>query len=535
MTTTIDHDDAPTLAQEDPQWARLAPIRRAPVPHAPEAEKALLGAMLGLSEEATAAGLTLDPTDFYGEAHPAIHAAIARVTANGAKPDVVTVGAELRITGELDLVGGYAALTELQANTPYSGNAGAYAAIVAKAARLRRILLANTEVTYAIQRGEDPAAALERLDSVRDASDPAMVSSWMPVDIGAVLEGELGPSPVYGARTDGNCLFYAGRIHAILGPSEGGKTWAALAVVAERLVLGETVLYVDFEDSAAGIAGRLVDMGMPSKVLETSLIYVRPDDPYDSKVASGLRSLIAKRIPTVAVLDGITEAMNLAKLKILDNDDVATFYGSLPRMLARTGIAVVMIDHVPKNRDATVPGGIGAQHKRAGIDGASYLVETTEVFGRGRRGTARITVDKDKGGHVRGFAADGRRVATLVVDSTRSPLAVSLLSTREGPDHASAVMMEQVCRAVGELNDTGQPTTIGRLRKIIASGPGPIQVALATLVDKGHLRAAPAQRGAMHYTLDSVYLAPAPEPAEGLLEVEEPVVEEPSFFDNERF
>lgn len=170
VNATIDTDDAPTLAQEDPQWARLAPIRRAPVPHAPEAERALLGAMLGISDEATAAGLALEPTDFYGEAHPAIHAAIARVTANGAKPDVVTVGAELRATGELDLVGGYAALTELQANTPYSGNAGAYAAIIAEAARLRRTQIAADEVASTIRRGEDPAQALERLDGVRQQS-----------------------------------------------------------------------------------------------------------------------------------------------------------------------------------------------------------------------------------------------------------------------------------------------------------------------------------------------------------------------------
>jgi hypothetical protein len=91
---------------------------------------------------------------------------------------------------------------------------------------------------------------------------------------------------------------------------------------------------------------------------------------------------------------------------------------SLPRWIARHPAtpAVVTIDHVPKNPDARGKGAIGGQHKRAGIDGIGLTFTVgAEPLARGRDGKARITIDKDRPGHVRAHAASRGHIGTLAI------------------------------------------------------------------------------------------------------------------------
>lgn len=109
------------------------------VPHDLDAEEALLGAML-LSRTAIASIGELDSADFYKPAHGFIFQAILALHESGQGVDPVTVASFLDAAGLLDRVGGRPELLQIQANTPASANAGAYARTVAERAVARRAI-----------------------------------------------------------------------------------------------------------------------------------------------------------------------------------------------------------------------------------------------------------------------------------------------------------------------------------------------------------------------------------------------------------
>jgi hypothetical protein len=77
------------------------------------------------------------------------------------------------------------------------------------------------------------------------------------------------------------------------------------------------------------------------------------------------------------------------------------------------------VDHVPKSKDARGKGGIGAQAKRAMTTGCTVAVHVLEPFGRGNTGRLALRVDKDRAGHVRGYASDAKNLGTVVLDSDK--------------------------------------------------------------------------------------------------------------------
>ena len=110
-------------------------------PHNLEAEESLLGAML-LSRDAitSAARAGVEPGDFYRPVNGHVYEAVVAVHGRDEPADPVTVAEELRRAGTLDGVGGRVALSQIQANTPASANAGHYARIVAELASMRLLI-----------------------------------------------------------------------------------------------------------------------------------------------------------------------------------------------------------------------------------------------------------------------------------------------------------------------------------------------------------------------------------------------------------
>lgn len=236
-------------------------------------------------------------------------------------------------------------------------------------------------------------------------------SSWMPVEDWAdAVAGRLsGVAPTQLARTDGPSIWYPGRINGLLGPSESGKSWIALLAVFQAIrVRGETVVILDFEDDQAGTAERLLALGLTPAELLAHVKYIRPDDPLDAGQMRRLMAWLAEVDPSLIVVDGLNAAMTLMGLDLLSNRDATSFYQDLLRPLALTGATVAYVDHTPKNdAEMASKGGIGAQAKRAMTTGAAIRVEVLEYFDRVHPGRLRLTVDKDRAGHVRRQAVSG--------------------------------------------------------------------------------------------------------------------------------
>ena len=116
------------------------------VPFSAEAEEAVLGALLidpGAIETVQA---ILRPADFFILRHRTIYAAMLALRERKEAADFITVQDQLRGMGQLDNVGGPAAILNLINNTPTSMHAEIYARVVARAATRVRVLEAAERV-----------------------------------------------------------------------------------------------------------------------------------------------------------------------------------------------------------------------------------------------------------------------------------------------------------------------------------------------------------------------------------------------------
>src|ERR1700712_3351778 len=143
MSTTRDAVDVP--GAPDARAPRSSGAGRVP-PSNLQAEESLLGAMLLSRDAIAAASEVLSADDFYKPAHGHIYEAITTLNAAGEPADPVTVAEELRRAGVLEVVGGAAALANLQGGTPATSNAARYATIVEEHALLRRLIRVAGEI-----------------------------------------------------------------------------------------------------------------------------------------------------------------------------------------------------------------------------------------------------------------------------------------------------------------------------------------------------------------------------------------------------
>ncbi len=85
--------------------------------------------------------------------------------------------------------------------------------------------------------GNGPAASEPGVvdDRLLEATNRSgLPTTWAPLDLGPVITGDqLEQPPFILERSDGACLMYAGKSHAISAESETGKTLLAERIVAE--------------------------------------------------------------------------------------------------------------------------------------------------------------------------------------------------------------------------------------------------------------------------------------------------------------
>lgn len=477
------------------------------------AEQAVLGAMMLARTAITDATGVLTERDFYRPAHADIFRCIVELEDAGEPADAVTVGNELKRRDALDRVGGAPYLHTLLAAVPTAASAPYYAEIVADQAHRRRAAMALTRAQQLV-RDCDPDQLREVLDQVRDelgaASVPAGPSrtTWTQVDLTDVLAGTYRPAvPTVGARTDDVGLFYPGRIHSLSGESESGKSWLALLACRTELDRGQAVLYLDFEDDEGGVVGRLLDLGADPASIRERFAYVRPDEAITAgRNRDALADVLDRLRPTLAVLDGVTEAMTLHGLELIDNADVARFASMLPRWISDRGPAVVQLDHVTKDRDGRGRYSIGGQHKLAGLNGAAYVMENRDPFGVGRTGRTGVHIAKDRPAQLRQHSQRGAHglhwFADLVVESVlvdgRAVVDVTLVppddSVRPEAFRPTALM----ARVSDAMAKADRPLSGKEIEDRVRSKRDYVRAALAVLIDEKYVEKDTTGRAHLH-------------------------------------
>jgi hypothetical protein len=267
-------------------------------------------------------------------------------------------------------------------------------------------------------------------------------TTWEPVDLGPYLRGEIQPiTPVVGAcRTDGKRMLYPGLEHAVIAHTGAGKTWFGLACAVPEILNGNTVVYMHFEESnAASTVERLKRIGLDDEIIQRQLLFVAPSRPAR---AEWLALLTAAR-PSLAIIDGVNEAMVLHGMKI-DLEGWSAVRRRIVVPFKEIGAAVLECDHLPLSADPLRGDAYGTVHKGNVIDGARFALVRKKRFGRGRRGVANLYATKDRPGFLGADAADddGDNIylGTMVVDDSpeAGPDFLTLYAPKRNPDGESA-------------------------------------------------------------------------------------------------
>jgi replicative DNA helicase len=127
-------------------------------PYSPEAEQAVLGAMLLDADAALRATETLEDWMFYKEGHRRLFRVMIGITRHGGVVDPITLKDELDRKGELDAAGGVEYLSYLLDTVPTAANFDYHAKIVRDKALLRRLVEVGTQIVQEAFEGHRLAA-----------------------------------------------------------------------------------------------------------------------------------------------------------------------------------------------------------------------------------------------------------------------------------------------------------------------------------------------------------------------------------------
>jgi hypothetical protein len=283
---------------------------------------------------------------------------------------------------------------------------------------------------------------------------------------------------------------------------------------------GNTVVYMDFEDSEEGVVGRLLLIGATPDQIAELFLYVRPGVTPTPSQLQAFIATIADRKPTLVIVDGVTEAMTMLGGELKENSDIARFGRTLLRPLADTGAAVVPLDHVVKNNESRGRYSLGGVHKLNAVDGVQYMLEAVRPFGINAEGRSRLRIAKDRPAQIRRHALPGGRnpmhwFADLVIRSEGDTFAEAHLyppvartddepavTTEEKKAEAEERSIAEREEAVLKILSTAlEPLTTNNLAELIPGRASVTRRAVTRLVHAGRVVAERGARGAALHSL----------------------------------
>lgn len=165
-----------------------------PTPHSPEAERAVLGAVLISNGQLAHVRAEVAPHDFFGERERLAYSAILRLAESGMALDLICLTQDLAAHGELEKAGGAAWVSALVDRIPKSTNAIQYARIVKEKATRRRIMSAAERLQTAASDGTS-TEGLRSLFAEIEESVTGSIHPWKGSSLEGVASPEAGRVP----------------------------------------------------------------------------------------------------------------------------------------------------------------------------------------------------------------------------------------------------------------------------------------------------------------------------------------------------
>ena len=308
------------------------------------------------------------------------------------------------------------------------------------------------------------------------------------LDMGDIMP----PAPTIGTRQDGVGIFYAGQVNSVFGEPEAGKTWLANCAAVEALLKGGSALILDLDHNGPqSTIQRLLDLGAPESVLRNPdrFRYTEPDD--DQQVLNIIKDARVWE-PTVTIVDSMGELLPLFGASSNSPDDFTRVHTVVLKPLAKSGSAVIVIDHLAKNTDSKAYGSSGTAAKKRAIGGTSLRVTALEPFTPGTGGKAHVTINKDRHGGLRAKSPTGDKeplAATFHLIDTFGDMSWALYPANDG--ERAAINPIKIDDADLELirNLAPPPKTVRDLRSRLKWGTDKATAGMKEWRDSGAISA----------------------------------------------
>jgi hypothetical protein len=348
------------------------PSRNAePQPHSPEAERAVLGALLLPSIEPAVSARVFDmltPKAFHSDQHARVFAAMVCLYRRGAPIDLITVSNGLRETGDLVRAGGEAYLTDLFDGVVTAANVLQHAGIV-KDFATRPAVLAETEKLARLAgdgadveaireragallhqlaeardgtspRDSGPALALVRLDSV-----PAEPVTWLwpgriPRGKLTVIVGDPGLAKSF------LTLDLASRVTRGFGWPDGGTAPAGPVV----LLTAEDGLADTVRPRVDVMGGDAARVAVLTGIRRAGAGDGTPPSPFDlARDLAHLEAAVRETRAVLVIVDPLSAYLGATDSH--NNAEVRGLLAPLAALAERTTVAIVAVMHFGKNTE----------------------------------------------------------------------------------------------------------------------------------------------------------------------------------------
>jgi replicative DNA helicase len=351
------------------------------VPHCPQAERAVLGALILDNRVFDDVSDILRPEHFHDTKHQRIFEAI-RQQAHAGKPfDAITLAD--RLGGELQFLG------KLVQETPSASNAPVYAELVREAATRRRVMAACDALRARAISADGSAAELldEATRSLLEigsetTNGPVPIQQCLTAAVDRIDRLSQQDDPITGIATGFADL---DKLTAGLQPSD-------LIILAGRPSMGKTALAMNFAEHAA----------MVSKVPVLVFSLEQPQEQLTARLLSSVGHINQQKIRTGKLQDDdwpkLTQAASLLDSAQIFIDDSAALSvhqirARSRRMLRQHDIKLVIVDYLqlcrgdnPQNRTqevSVISGGLKALAKELRVPVVALSQLSRAPAGRG--------------------------------------------------------------------------------------------------------------------------------------------------------